>query len=739
MKKKNTSIRAQIKATLQAQPNQTQQGIAQSINVPEKKIARYIKYMERSGEIDCTSGAYTNIQHKTIVGTIEITRGGFGFVTAEDKKQFPEDIFIPAHATGGAMSGDTVRVRLEKSKPHNSREGTAGKVEEILKRRSTMIVGLVEEIDGHYYVDPFEDGMHMLIPLSDPAKLGLKDRDVVVCKIVDSQQMKVKLHAKLGSMADENIDVLIASVRFGVMMGYSKEMNDEALEVIRQHKNNTDGRHSHNAMFTITIDGATSKDFDDAISLEYIKKTGEYHLYVHVADVTHYVRPGSVIDEDALRRGTSVYLPTYTSHMLPEILAGDICSLKPGRERFAMTAHIVFDKNGKRLKGSIRQTVITSNQRLTYDYVNQIINEEILPKDEQLLKQINLMYDFSEILRTRRLGEGYIEFKSEEPYFYFDENWKLVGLTPKQSGKAEKLIEMFMLEANELAAHIINEEYGYGVFRIHPDPDPKNIMAFKEFCTLNSIKLPHINPENITSKGVQSMVKAVEGHPMESLLTPMLIRSMQKASYDTNSTTHFALSSQEYTHFTSPIRRYPDIIVHRLLKNIQDGRPPTYTRSEITTMLETCNRREDMATSAQRYCETFKKLQLIAGQHGHKTYEAHITRIVPHAIAIYLPKIMLRGVVPFSAMDYKHFETSKSKMMVTVQPDNVKLKVGGSVNVSLHKVKFTTLEAEMILSDLNDETANPFHTLRKQRGKRQHGQNKSKSSNKKRGKRGRRK
>ncbi len=683
--------------------------------------------------------ADTNIQRKSITGTIEITRGGFGFVTAENKNHFPEDIFIPAHATGEAMTGDTVRVRLEKPKHHNGREGIAGKVEEVLKRRTTMIVGLVEEIDGHYYIDPFEDAMNMLIPLADTAKLGLKDRDVVACKIIDSQQMKVKLHAKLGSMADENIDVLIASVRFGVMMGYSKEMNDEALEVIRQHKNNTEGRHSHNAMFTITIDGATSKDFDDAISLEYIKKTGEYHLYVHVADVTHYVRPGSVIDEDALRRGTSIYLPTYTSHMLPEILAGDICSLKPGRERFAMTAHIVFDRNGKRLKGNITQTVITSNQRLTYDYVNQIINEEVLPNDEQLLKQINLMYKFSEILRTRRLGEGYIEFKSEEPYFHFDEKWQLVGLTPKQSGKAEKLIEMFMLEANELAAHMINEEYGYGVFRIHPDPDPKNIMAFKEFCTLNSIKLPHINPENITSKSVQSMVKAVEGHPMESILTPMLIRSMQKASYDTNSTTHFALSSQEYTHFTSPIRRYPDIIVHRLLKNIQDGRPPTHSRSEITAMLETCNRREDMATSAQRYCETFKKLQLISGQHGKKIYESRITRILPHGMAVYLPEIMLRGMVPFNGMDNKHFEISKSKMMVSVKPDNIKLKVGGCVNVTLHKVQFTILEAELLLSDLNDKTANPFHPLKKQRGKRPHGQNKHKRNNKRKGKKGQRK
>lgn len=522
-------------------------------------------------------------EEKSLVGEISLAQAGYGFFIS-DNKDF-KDVFISKENLNKAFDGD--KVKIEIIKPAEKGKNAEGKVIEIIKRGNTKVVGTFQESKGFGFVVPDNKSIGQDIYIEKKLSKNAKNKDKVVAEIINFPK-KGKPEGRIidiiGHKNDKNVDIYSLAAQHGIPYLFSKETKKEVLYINKEVKEDEiEGRTDFRDLFTVTIDGRDSKDFDDAISID---KNGEnYDLYVHIADVSHYVKRGTAIDHDAYDRGNSTYLYNVVIPMLPKELSNGICSLNPNVDRLAVSLKMTIDKKGKVIANDFYKSVINSDHRLVYDDVNKFIDDkdEATYEDEILKEKLNLFNDLHKILRAKREDRGAIDFDFNESQIDVTDDGKVLNISIHERGSGNKMIEEFMLASNETVATLFGYMDFPFMYRIHEKPSKEKLDGFKQ--ALNAMGY-NIRGNELHPKDFQRILEEVEGESEANVVNLLMLRTMQKAKYSKKRDIHFGLSTEFYTHFTSPIRRYPDLIVHRLLKSYIENRLNKLNQTSLENSLE---------------------------------------------------------------------------------------------------------------------------------------------------------
>ena len=608
-------------------------------------------------------GKYGKLEAFSIVGLFSGTAKGFGFVTVEG---WEEDVFIPPDRTGGALHGDRVQIVTEDGKKGRRTEGT---VVRVLERANREIVGYYQKSKNFGFVIPDNQKISCDVFIPQGKDMGAVTGHKVVAALTDygdgSKKPEGRIVEILGHINDPGVDILSVVRAYGLPEEFPEDVMAQAGRIPDTvPEKDKAGRLDLRNVQMVTIDGEDAKDLDDAVSLE--KETGEqgvrYRLGVHIADVSHYVTEGSPLDREALKRSTSVYLVDRVIPMLPHRLSNGICSLNAGEDRLALSCLMEIDEKGKILSHRIAETVIRVDRRMSYTDVNRIItheDEETMEKYRELVPLFFRMKELSEILRKRRMKRGAIDFDFPESKIILDEKGKPVDIRPYERNAATKLIEDFMLAANETVA----EDYFWQevpfLYRTHDEPDPEKMKNLAVFINNFGYTLRFQKGE-IHPKELQKLLTKIEGTPEEALLSRLTLRSMKQAKYTVVNTGHFGLAAKYYTHFTSPIRRYPDLQIHRIIKeNLRGGlsgkRTAHYERllPEVAVQTSALERRAD---EAERETDKLKKCEYMSRFIGEE-FDGVISGVTGWGFYVELPNTV-EGLVRVSEMkdDYYVFD-----------------------------------------------------------------------------------
>ena len=591
-------------------------------------------------------------------GTFIGNHKGFGFVELEEEE---DDIFIPADATGTAMHQDKVQVLLKKeNKSGKRREGTVIK---ILERGNQEVVGTFQRERDYGFILCDNQKFSKDIYISAKNAKGVRDGDKVIAEIIDYGDEKHKPEGKikenLGSMNAPGTDILAIVKSFNIptefpvkVMNQAQRVPDHVLEGDRN------GRLDLTELQTVTIDGEDAKDLDDAVTLT--KTDGVYHLGVHIADVSNYVQGGSAIDREALKRGTSVYLADRVIPMLPERLSNGICSLNQGEERLTLSCLMDIDEKGNVVDHKIAETIIRVDRRMSYNQVRCILEDgdtETSREYRDFVPMFFLMKELSALLRSKRHHRGSIDFDFPESKITLNGAGRAIDVQPYEANAATEIIEDFMLMANEtVAKEYCKGEYPF-VYRTHENPDPEKIESLLTLLRNQGIKVQK-SGEEITPKEIQEILGSIQGLPNETMISRLTLRTMKQARYTTECSGHFGLAARYYCHFTSPIRRYPDLQIHRIIRdNIRgrlerEGRTEHYKEilEEVARQSSTCERR---AQEAERESDKLKKAEYMSYHLGEE-YEGIISGVTAYGLYVELPNT-IEGLVHVTSLNDDYY------------------------------------------------------------------------------------
>lgn len=559
--------------------------IAALLQIPKgkrKDLRQVLDSLEEEGKITCSKrglyrrAAQEEAEHKserpTACGTFIAHPRGFGFVEVEGQ---PEDIFIPESHTGGAFHQDQVEVALEPPRKNRRQEG---RIVKVLSRGVTEVVGTYERRGQGGTVLPDNDRLLMEVRIPAPDTLGAGDGQKVVAVITSyqgSRDPRGRITEILGNVGEAGVDVLSIARGQGLPMDFPEKVKNQAQRVPEQiQPGDFDGRLDLRDWTVITIDGEDAKDLDDGISLTKDRESGLYHLGVHIADVSNYVQEDSALDREARKRGTSVYLVDRVIPMLPQRLSNGICSLNQGEDRLALSCLMDIDAKGNVVSHKIAETVIKVTRRMSYTQVKEILEDkdpERIREFKKLVPTIRRMGRLSKVLRKKRMRRGAIDFDFPESKVTLSPMGRPVDIQPYLHNTATQLIEDFMLLANETVAEEFCKREIPFVYRTHETPDMEKMEGVLAFIRSQGIKVKKTK-EEIEPLEIQKILTKIEGEPAEPLISRLLLRSMKQARYTTGCSGHFGLAAKHYCHFTSPIRRYPDLQIHRIIKDTLRGR-----------------------------------------------------------------------------------------------------------------------------------------------------------------------
>lgn len=629
-------------------------------------------------------GRYRTPGDNVKTGIFSGTQKGFGFVIIEGEN---DDIFIPESATKGAIHGDKVSIMINSEKTGRRQEGA---VLQILERAIKEIVGTFQKSKNFGFVVPDNQkfGRDIFIP-KEHTKGAVTGHKVVV-NITNYGDQEHKPEGRvieiLGHINDPGVDIMSVIKAYELPMEFPKDVF-RLLDFIPDEidQSETKNRMDIRGLQTVTIDGEDAKDLDDAISLT---KDGDiYHLGVHIADVTHYVKEGAALDKEALKRGTSVYLVDRVIPMLPHKLSNGICSLNPGVDRLALSCIMEIDSKGNVTGHQIVETVIRSDRRMTYTNVSKIIEEqdpELIKEYEDFVPMFMLMLELSEILKKRRHKRGAINFDFPESKIILDDNGKPVEIRAYERNKATKIIEEFMLIANETVAEDFFWQEIPFLYRTHDNPDEEKIRALSIFIHNFGYSIK-VGSEDIHPKELQKLLNKIEDTPEEALISRLTLRSMKQAKYTVTNTGHFGLSAKYYSHFTSPIRRYPDLQIHRIIKENVRGKLNEDRRGHYDKILfEVANhssKTERRADEAEREVEKMKKVEYMI-KHIGETFEGVISGITTWGIYVELPNT-IEGMVRVSDMDDDYYVYDEERYQMVGEHTKKTYKLGQSVKVEV--------------------------------------------------------
>lgn len=613
------------------------------LQVPKEQrneLKKVLDVLEAEGKVHVSSkGKYTKGEAKHLIGTYIAHARGFGFVTIEGET---EDIFISEDDKNGAFHNDLVEVIVKASPVGKRREG---KIIKVLEHGTTTLVGYFQKNKNFAFVIPdnqkFDQDVFVPLERSKGAVTGHK----VVVELTkyggSNRKPEGKVVEILGHVNDPGVDIMSIVKGYDLPTDFSEKVLNQAERVAKEvSEADRNGRMDLRAWTMVTIDGEDAKDLDDAIS---ITKDGEHYILgVHIADVTNYVQENSALDREALKRGTSVYLVDRVIPMLPHTLSNGICSLNAGEDRLALSCIMNINEKGVVIDHQIAETVVHIDERMTYSSVKKILEEEDEAEVERyqtFVPMFRLMEELSSILREKRKQRGSIDFDFPETKMILDKNGRPLEMKPYERNVATKLIEDFMLLANETVA----EEYFWQeipfVYRTHESPDEDKIKKLATFIN-NFGHSMHISNKEVRPKEIQKLLGKIEGTAEEPMISRLALRSMKQAKYTPENTGHFGLAASYYCHFTSPIRRYPDLQIHRIIKENLRGRMNEKRRAHyasiLTEVAKQSSQRERLAEEAERETVKLKKVEYMAERIGEE-FEGVISGITKWGIYVELP------------------------------------------------------------------------------------------------------
>ncbi|MFJ7676649.1 MAG: ribonuclease R [Peribacillus sp.] len=616
---------------------------------------------------------------------------GFAFVTPEDNPGM-DDIFIPPNETGTAMHGDIVMVRVSSETSGSRQEGT---VIRILERGIKQVVGTYSESKSFGFVIPDDKKIANDIFIPQHASHGAVEGHKVVVKLTSYPEGRVSAEGEvieiLGHKNDPGVDILSVIHKYGLPMEFPEDVMEQANAVSDTIKESEIGnRRDLRNEVLVTIDGADAKDLDDAVGVTKLEN-GNYKLGVHIADVSHYVTEGSPIDKEALERGTSVYLVDRVIPMIPHRLSNGICSLNPQVDRFTLSCEMEITPDGEVVSHDIFDSVIKTTERMTYGNVNKILvekDEEQMERYESLVPMFQNMEQLAAILRKKRMNRGAIDFDFNEARVIVDEEGHPTDVVLRERSVAEKLIEEFMLAANETVAEHFNRLDVPFIYRIHEDPKPEKLQRFFEFIT-NFGYIVRGSANDVHPKALQDIIEAVAGKPEETVISTVMLRSMQQAKYDPESLGHFGLSAEFYTHFTSPIRRYPDLIVHRLIRTyLIEGKLDEATKEKWNAILpdiaDHTSKRERRSVDAERETDDLKKAEYMLDKIGEE-YTGIIGSVTNFGMFVELPNT-IEGLVHVSFMTDDYYRFDERQLAMIGERTGKVFRIGDEIDIRVSNV-----------------------------------------------------
>lgn len=628
-------------------------------------------------------------KENVVTGKIEITQSGYGFLVSPTREI---DIKISNRHIGVAMDGDEVEVEIIPSKKGGRR--LEGRVVSIVKRATDTFIGIVEVSPRFAFVVPDKkSSVHLFIPLD---KLnGAKHGEKVVAKMIrwkeGEKNPTAEITKVLGVAGSNNVEMKSILLEAGFHLDFPKEVIQESEKIPTTiSKEEIAKRRDFRNIFTITIDPDDAKDFDDAISLKKLEN-GNWEVGVHIADVSHYVKYNTALDREAEYRATSVYLVDRVLPMFPEKISNEICSLRPQEEKLTFAAVFEMDESGKIFNRWFGKTVIFSDKRFTYDEAQKAIEGNDVP----FKKEIIILNELSKKLREKRFANGSINFETVEVKFKLDENAKPIGLFVKERKEAHMLIEDFMLLANKEVAEFVCKQKVNGksiemVYRVHDTPDMEKIETFADFARVFGHKLNLSTPKHI-AHSFNKLMLDIKGKPEQNALESLAIRTMAKAVYQTENIGHYGLAFDYYTHFTSPIRRYPDVLCHRILEMTLNA---TY-KDAPKNLVAMCNHSSEMerkAAEAERDSVKYKQVEFMQERVG-EIFDAIVTGVTGWGIYLEIIETKCEGMARLESMREDHYVFDEKKMRVRGTESGNTYTLGDKVQV---KVTRTNVEKKQI-------------------------------------------
>ena len=651
-----------------------------------KKLSDELRVLEEEVVIYCSNkGRYMMLEDSHLrKGTLRANKKGFGFVEIENME---DDVYIAPENMNGAIHDDIVLVEIT-SKMNLDR--LEGRILKVIKRQVERYIGEINfdsKGKGHITLDDSKIKLNIEVAKED--SLNAVDGHKVVVELLKKLNNNLRYSGKvveiIGHKNDPGVDILSIVYKYKINTEFPVDVKEE-VKTLPMEVRDIDmiGRRDLRNMEIFTIDGDDTKDIDDAISIEKMSN-GHYKLGVHIADVSYYVKEGSPLDNEAMERGTSVYLVDRVIPMLPHELSNGICSLNPNVDRLAISCVMEFDHDGRQLDYEIFPSVIRSRIQMTYKKVNSILEDNNIPEGYEPYEQsLRLMVELADILRKMKVKRGYIDFEVDEPKILVDENCKPTEIILRDRGTGEKLIEDFMIAANEcVATHIYFMSLPF-IYRVHEVPKEEKLRSYLSFVGSLGYQVPG-DLKDTSPKTVQRIIKYLEDKPEFKILSSLLLRSMQKAVYRPENLGHYGLASQCYTHFTSPIRRYPDTTVHRLLRTYLFNKELDMAtirkwEQKLVYISEHSSDRERASVDCEREVEDMKMAEYMEDHIGEE-YEGMISSVTSFGMFVELDNL-IEGLVPLRDMkDFFHYD--EEHMTLTGERSHVKYTIGERVLVKV--------------------------------------------------------
>jgi ribonuclease R len=652
-----------------------------------RTLKKVLRALQKEGDVVLTrKGRYGPAEDMSLAtGFFEAHADGYGFVLSE--KPGERDIFIPAAATLSAMDNDRVIARVE------NRKRRKGRIIRIIERAHTRVAGTVDLVGGMCYVRPKMRSINFDIIIPPKQRLGAKKGDTVVVEITEYPTGKRPATGRvakvIGRPRDPKAEVAAIIEEFSLPTRFPRDVHAEAA---LQRDRDFGERKDLTGLPTVTIDGERARDFDDAVSIK--EDSRGYTLFVHIADVGFYVGWDTPLDLEARKRGTSVYFPDRVIPMLPKDLSEDLCSLKPDEQRPAITVQMRFDRAGNRLSARFYPSLIRSDERMTYTSVRKILADGDVRerrKYGRFLSELELMGELAGILRDKRLGRGSLDFDLPEPEVLLDVQGRPEAILAAERNLAHMMIEDFMIAANEAVAEHLEGKGVPSIYRIHEEPDPSKVRD-----VMRLLRVPVKKAGKAASRMFHKLLNEVKGRPEEETLTYGILRAMKQARYSTENAGHFGLASVCYTHFTSPIRRYPDLVVHRILreallrKRLPEGRIREL-RGILPDMASHSSRKERVADEAEREAVNAMRLWFMKDRVGEE-FGGKVVGVTPYGIRVRLKEFYVEGFLHVSSLVDDYYQYNEWSMTLGGRNTGAAYRMGQELTVRLDKVNLEDRE-----------------------------------------------
>ncbi len=672
-----------------------------------KNFKKLLKDMEVEGQIVKNRTGHYGVPERMglVVGKLQGHAKGFGFVICEDERP---DIFIPSSFLNGAMNGDKVIAKV--TREENGGKKCEGEIIRILNRANKTILGTYEDSPNFGFVVSDDARIYQDVFIPKELKGKAKTGDIVVAEIIEWPDKRRNPEGKiieiLGRKEDKGIDILTIIKRHKLpeefpenVLNFAKDIPEEI--PAEEYKKRKDIRD----ILTVTIDGEDAKDLDDAVSLKKLEN-GNYYLGVHIADVTNYVKEKNPLDKEALLRGTSVYLLDRVIPMLPKKLSNGICSLNPKVDRLTLSCFMEIDKEGTVIDHDIFESVINSNERMTYTDVSKILkgeNSDLLKRYDYLIDTFKLMEELCSVLHKRRMKRGAIDFDFQESKIILNENGKPIDIKPYERGISNRIIEEFMLICNEtVSEHMFWTNLPF-VYRIHEDPDIEKLEHFNEFAH----NLGYIVKwgEKVHPKELQKIIEEVKGKKEETVVSTLLLRSLKQARYSPECVGHFGLAAKYYSHFTSPIRRYPDLMIHRIIKEFINGQIDEKRAKKLVGIVDYASvqssETERTAQEAEREVDDLKKAEYMSDKVGEK-YCGIISSVTSFGIFVELPNTV-EGLVHISDLSDDYYIFDERHLSLVGERTKKIYRLGDEVKIVVSRVDMSTHEIYFEIDEEKEE------------------------------------